>query len=56
MCGKKSDRSLIVFKVAGSPPHVREKEKGFDKLSEGLRITPACAGKSPFQDAGCEQI
>ena len=46
MCGEKSNSPLGSLTTMGSPPHVRGKvaESTVDIL--GVRITPACAGKS----------
>ena len=47
MCGKNSDVQARIIYLAGSPPRVREKPM-FDAVGMGIiRITPACAGKTP---------
>ncbi len=46
MCGEKGAQRTAEVVSLGSPPHVRGKE--FSPAAEywGIRITPACAGKS----------
>ena len=49
MCGKDwSLSSLDLFSI-GSPPHVREGLVGKVVIFNAFRITPACAGRTPFQ-------
>ena len=48
MCGGKASNVDKIVWSRGSPPHVRGKEKGGVKVALISRITPACAGKSPF--------
>ena len=47
VCGEKDLQKKLLAAGAGSPPRVRGKGDG--TLDEGapVRITPACAGKSP---------
>ena len=46
VCGEKwVFRGVSIFQ-AGSPPRVRGKVPGNDRMSNGCGITPACAGKS----------
>ena len=46
MCGKNSTLSVLLKKVLGSPPRVREKLSPTLAHSIKCRITPACAGKT----------
>ena len=46
MCGKNSTLSVLLKKVLGSPPRVREKLSPTLAHSIKSRITPACAGKT----------
>ena len=46
MCGEKSINLAQGVSSYGSPPHVRGKAGGQAERGGGLRITPACAGKS----------
>ena len=47
MCGKDIGPALSVRHIVGSPPHVRERQLRMDKMTGCIRITPACAGKTP---------
>ena len=51
MCGEKG--KLIPFYVdeVGSPPHVRGKAEKNGTFCPGVRITPACAGKSVVSES-----
>ena len=51
VCGEKVLASIAAMSVAGSPPRVRGKVALHLTLSQGQRITPACAGKSAFSPA-----
>ena len=46
MCGEKPSKHPCFIARYGSPPRVRGKVFGQDLSLLGLRITPACAGKS----------
>ncbi len=46
MCGENGIGGWVLWETQGSPPHVRGKRVIQDILDEGLRITPACAGKT----------
>ena len=46
MCGKDFVSRPIRRAASGSPPHVRERLDRGVKEMPGLRITPACAGKT----------
>ena len=46
MCGEKAIDDQIDKLNEGSPPHVRGKACLLSPKPPGLRITPACAGKS----------
>ena len=46
MCGKNLVNLLLVLKVLGSPPRVREKLDVMKDIAAQVRITPACAGKT----------
>ena len=46
VCGKNSTLSVLLKKVLGSPPRVREKLSPTLAHSIKSRITPACAGKT----------
>ena len=48
MCGKNNNRSESKPSVLGSPPRVREKRTGGRPSQDHIRITPACAGKTPL--------
>ena len=48
MCGEKGSLPMLLDSQRGSPPHVRGKEIQKRGVKVALRITPACAGKSPF--------
>ena len=45
MCGEKSSMLCVTGCCKGSPPHVRGKGYHLRGCKNGLRITPACAGK-----------
>ena len=49
VCGEKSFHSLDESALPGSPPRVRGKASFFGIFCPGVRITPACAGKSLTQ-------
>ena len=49
MCGEKRSDSSVRKIYLGSPPHVRGKGGKRQSGSEGLGITPACAGKRSEQ-------
>ena len=46
VCGEKDVRTCKWTACPGSPPRVRGKVPGNDRMSNGCGITPACAGKS----------
>ena len=46
VCGEKSTASGISSSKKGSPPRVRGKDHVRSNQPQGIRITPACAGKS----------
>ena len=46
VCGKNSMRTVLMSIHGGSPPRVREKHPFSFRSVYGLRITPACAGKT----------
>ena len=46
VCGKNLVAYNNVLMRLGSPPRVREKQKGIDWTLQGHGITPACAGKT----------
>ena len=57
LCGEKRITELAGDVVIGSPPPMRGKAELMIKLAEGLRITPAYAGKSlftPFAKSRCK--
>ena len=47
MRGEKFNNFSIIFTFLGSPPHARGKAKENIPFDPDIRITPACAGKSP---------
>ena len=47
MCGKKILPAGVLPPGVGSPPHVREEVGAEPPARLSLRITPACAGRSP---------
>ena len=51
MCGEKRLNGYYFSDSLGSPPRVRGKGESPEKGENGLRITPACAGKRP----GCRK-
>ena len=51
MCGEKITAIAAYLSVVGSPPHVRGKVSFLMCLGIPVRITPACAGKSPVHYA-----
>ena len=56
MCGKDSPALMPCSESAGSPPHVRERQKSTSTLSPGRGITPACAGKTTIPDVQIDGI
>ena len=46
ICGEKRVDTLLKIAKAGSPPHMRGKERVFKEYRLSVRITPAYAGKS----------
>ena len=46
MCGENGTNAAEVGRFEGSPPHVRGKRICAGVLTQKLRITPACAGKT----------
>ena len=55
MCGEKFVGFSNTSSCAGSPPRVRGKGESPEKGENGLRITPACAGKSAVSHAFFQQ-
>ena len=53
MCGEKRVTVTPMRASTGSPPHVRGKVSARLMLSDGPRITPACAGKSVSPSRRC---
>ena len=49
MCGKDDPILTPPYIAPGSPPHVRERLKTRIKTLIAVRITPACAGKTPVR-------
>ena len=50
MCGEKQKKSPTGLVTRGSPPHVRGKDRLWQKRFHEVGITPACAGKRRAQD------
>ena len=50
MCGEKQRSAESVTIPMGSPPHVRGKDRLWQKRFHEVGITPACAGKRRAQD------
>ena len=48
MCGENVSGMLFIVPFVGSPPRVRGKPQEILQRSSHGRITPACAGKTPF--------
>ena len=46
VCGKDVGLNLSLIPIRGSPPRVRERQKGIDADLTNPGITPACAGKT----------
>ena len=46
LCGEKQNSPRIEYKSVGSPPPMRGKAHGTEKIDTDLGITPAYAGKS----------
>ena len=46
LCGEKADSDTQTLRPWGSPPLVRGKAAVMQAAKRGMRITPACAGKS----------
>ena len=53
MCGEKTPSKKSQMPVAGSPPHVRGKDKTVAGKKLCIGITPACAGKSTLIAIRC---
>ena len=53
VCGEKGNGCFAVISCRGSPPRVRGKGTAPPGTVLHLRITPACAGKSPASGPGC---
>ena len=51
MCGEKSGEEFEKFNRSGSPPRVRGKEGAVLVDKHHAWITPACAGKSKYDQA-----
>ena len=47
VCGEQFRRRYRLFRLLGSPPRVRGTVQRGDKITQLVRITPACAGNSP---------
>ena len=50
MCGKYSSFFVYAKQLLGSPPHVREVQGDIVKRFDKLRITPACAGSTLYNN------
>ena len=48
VCGENRTLFSDIFRIRGSPPRVRGKQRNLSRLLSQCRITPACAGKTPF--------
>ena len=48
VCGKNKLMNKNYKHAGGSPPRVREKHTKYNNYDDYPRITPACAGKTPF--------
>ena len=48
VCGEKPAVAALSMGFSGSPPRMRGKAQGADRLDCRVGITPACAGKSRF--------
>ena len=55
VCGEKYCGCSVAAMSLGSPPRVRGKETPSRMVQNCLRITPACAGKSPAPNSGPPQ-
>ena len=53
MCGENLKSCKVPFVVHGSPPRVRGKLQFLSECHVLLRITPACAGKTPARSDSC---
>ena len=51
MCGENILSGRMISVIRGSPPRVRGKQTFANEEYFVLRITPACAGKTPFDGA-----
>ena len=49
-CGENLYQSLYKLLFSGSPPRMRGKQRDKKQRNGGLRITPADAGKTEFED------
>ena len=56
VCGENRFLVIIQFSVLGSPPRVRGKPAKNVKTGAEERITPACAGKTEYDDREGEVI
>ena len=52
VCGEKPPVAFMMNFVMGSPPRVRGKGVDVSSRQSGIRITPACAGKSLRKNSG----
>ena len=50
VCGKNSSLTFFLFWIEGSPPRVREEQHSVKKIKSMSRITPACAGRTPYRN------
>ena len=46
VCGENRPKTRSIWSLRGSPPRVRGKRRHIGIMQSGLRITPACAGKT----------
>ena len=49
VCGENVHRSAGLLRDSGSPPRVRGKPATYNSNQIRMRITPACAGKTPAE-------
>ena len=56
MCGENQHLCLLLPEKLGSPPRVRGKRSGQYSMGYCCRITPACAGKTEYDDREGEVI
>ena len=49
VCGENQEINGVTYVAQGSPPRVRGKPPVRYPVQQWLRITPACAGKTPLR-------